>query len=333
MTPVFLHGLWRSGSTYIWSRFRACNETYCFYEPLHQGLGKITHDRIKRDTPEIIAGNAHPSMAQPYFSEYAPLIKRRGVTNYRSRLTAHNYILNPEDQDSALNEYLNTLIRYAVTKNKTAILGFNRTALRLGWLKNNIPSYNIHIDRDPRHVWASYQNHKEKGNYTFFEGWLSVLEKNADHPLFRPLAETLPLRSAWQQITTKPKRFYRPVLDNMSTEKTYSMVFYMWLISGIHALSYADMVIDMDQGGVSGYTEKLEKNIKNKCNIDISFSGMRSPAALGESNMPDWEAVEQKTLKQIPIKHIPLGRPLTEKGISVLARRKEKLIKDAITRL
>src|ERR1700752_4779331 len=85
LRPVFLHGLWRSGSTYVWSRFRIARGAVCFYEPLHDGLRRLTRERIARDTPHAVNANHHPPMEHPYFAEYAPLIGLRGVRGYRRR--------------------------------------------------------------------------------------------------------------------------------------------------------------------------------------------------------------------------------------------------------
>src|SRR5262249_21846978 len=44
---VFLHGGWRCGSTYIWSRFRDCAGTLCFYEPFHEILARCTARKVR----------------------------------------------------------------------------------------------------------------------------------------------------------------------------------------------------------------------------------------------------------------------------------------------
>jgi hypothetical protein len=91
--PVFLHGLWRSGSTYLWSRFRMSEAARCFYEPLHHGLARLTAERIAHDTPEKIDGNRHPALSDPYFLEFAPLLGLRGVRGFRDDLAYDRFAL------------------------------------------------------------------------------------------------------------------------------------------------------------------------------------------------------------------------------------------------
>lgn len=62
MRPIFLHCVWRSGSIYLWSRFRQADSTHCFYEPLHHGLAKLTAARIARADPTVVQANRHPAL-------------------------------------------------------------------------------------------------------------------------------------------------------------------------------------------------------------------------------------------------------------------------------
>ena len=194
--PVFLHGMWRSGSTYLWSRFRAAPNACCFYEPLHHGLSKLTRERIERDTAERISGNRHPSLAEPYFAEFAPLIGRRGVRDFHRNLAYDRFVMRPGESHPALERYLSGLIGHAAARNRTPVLGFNRTGLRLAWMKDRFDAFNIYIDREPAAIWASYAAEAAKGNHAFFSMWLLVVEKNAGHPLLAPLVERSGARSA-----------------------------------------------------------------------------------------------------------------------------------------
>lgn len=95
-SAVFLHGMWRSGSTFLWSRFRESSDAYCFYEPLHHSLSKLTAKRIAQDTVEQITASRHPAMDRPYFAEFAPLIDRKGVRHYQRRLAYDRFALQGE---------------------------------------------------------------------------------------------------------------------------------------------------------------------------------------------------------------------------------------------
>jgi len=270
---IFLHGLWRCGSTYVWSRFRAAEETYCFLEPLHHALSRLTRDRIQRDTPNRAVANHHPKLDLPYFHEFGPLVKRRGVRNHVPQLAFNRYLLRPAEADKALFKYVKTLTSFAVQQKKTPVLGFNRTAFRMGWMTSHFPSWNLYIDRRPFDIWSSYEAHRSSGNYVFFTHWLLTIERNANHPVFSPLAARLPLRSGLNRLR-KSKGYYKNILANMSQRDTYFMVFYIWIGTVLHALSHADAVLDMDLASPS-YCRNLSENIRLATGLAVNFDDVK----------------------------------------------------------
>lgn len=268
-SSIFLHGLWRCGSTYVWSKFRELDNTYCYYEPLHHGLKKITTERIDRDTPDKIANNAHPSMAKPYFEEFRPLIKSRGVPHYKEAFAFDRFALNENENHPKLQSYIDFLLKN--TGDKNPVLGFNRTPLRIGWTKQNFGGTHIYILRNPLDNWYSYWREMQRGNYTYFTTWLQVIERNAAHPLFKPLAERLPLRNYWQKLRFKPKEFYPSAMQKLLVKDTYFIVHYLWKAAHEEAKQHADIIFDMNKVEDKGYKEELSKDIRKLCGLDITF--------------------------------------------------------------
>ena len=41
---IFIHGMFRSSSTYFWNKFRTM--AHCYYEPFHPDLARLTEDLI-----------------------------------------------------------------------------------------------------------------------------------------------------------------------------------------------------------------------------------------------------------------------------------------------
>ena len=275
-TSVFLHGLWRSCTTYIWSRFRASPKAYCYYEPLHEGLARLNPKRIANGTTELMQSSGHPVMAQPYFAEFTPLLKtKRGVKNYDVSFAYDRYILHPNDSHPSLSRYISLLINHAAQQESIPVLGFNRTAFRIGWLKKHFKSWNLHIDRHPFDVWSSYEACRAKHNPYFFLYSLITLDHDSAHPVLAPLVERLPIRSLWQKLLTKQLHFYGNAIDNLSAETTYFMVFYFWLASCLHALTHSDQVFDMDCVYKDKYCTHQTALIKAGCGLDVSFDKAR----------------------------------------------------------
>ena len=299
--PIFLHGMWRSGSTFIWSRFRALSSTCCFYEPLHHGLARLTAAKIHRDTPEVIAGNKHPELSAPYFAEFAPLLKSRGVRGYRRTLAYHRFALEPGAAHPELGRYIDGLLNHARERGETAVLGFNRSGLRIGWLRETFSAYDVLVERDPRQIWWSYVQQARKGNYFFLQKWLFVLECNADHPLFAPLAAQMPLRRGPQRFAAGEKPYYRRVLQLMPPDQVYLMVFYMWLLQAVHALTHCDLVIDLERCADPPYRTRLTEKIGKAASLLVRFDEAR-PARELSGRLLAFDRIEREALAMMPFK-------------------------------
>lgn len=302
-TAVFLHGLWRSCSTYIWSRFRASPKAYCYYEPLNVGLARLNHKRMASATPDRMEAAGHPAMAEPYFAEFTPLLKKwRGVKKYHASFAYHRFILHPDAFHHSLSRYISVLTNNAVHQERIPVLGFNRTAFRIGWLKKHFNSWNCYIDRHPFDVWSSYEANRAKGNPYFFVSWLITLDHNSAHPVFAPLVEQLPIRSSLQKLFTKQRRFYCNAVDDLSAERTYFMVFYIWLASCLHALTYSDHVFDVDCVRKDRYGADQAALIKAACGLDLCFDDAR-PVYYNRDTFGNnlRQTIEKKAIHLFPI--------------------------------
>ena len=301
---VFLHGMWRSGSTYLWSRFRVLPNACCFYEPLHHGLAKLTDTRIERDTPEQITANRHPNLAQPYFAEFAPLIERRGVRDYHRSLAYGRFILQPREPHPRLERYISGLIAHAESQAQTPVLGFNRTGLRLAWLKARFNSFSIHIDREPAAIWASYAAEAAKGNYAFFSMWLTVIEKNADHPLIAPLMERLNLHRPLPAGLGQKAR-HRHIIEAMTQEESYFLVYYLWLACTGHALAECDLLIDTRLADAPHYARRLAEQIAQATGLGVNFGDMRTAASRSPLDKTTQERIEHSAAALFPPATLP----------------------------
>jgi len=323
--PVFLHGMWRSGSTYLWSRFRALPETQCFYEPLHHGLAKLTRSRIAHDTPEQISANRHPSLSQPYFSEFSSLIGIRGVRGYRRDLAYDRFVLDAADRHPRLERYITGLVDHAAGQGRTAVLGFNRTGLRLAWMKAQFASYNIYIDREPAAIWASYAAEMAKGNFSFYAMWLTVLEKNANHPLLAPLVERLGLKLSVGDHLQKAKARHRRIMTAMSHEQSYFMVFYLWLACTGHALSQCDLLIDTRLAESDRYPRRVQAEIAYATGLKIDLSEMRAAEPRVELSCAMRDLIEQSAIALFPRSALPRTAASRRRLANVSSRKAEHL--------
>ena len=336
-SAVFLHGLWRSCTTYIWSRFRASSETYCYYEPLHEGLARLNPKRIADATPDQMQCAGHPAMAQPYWAEFTPLLlRKRGVKKYDTSLAYDRYILRADDSHPSLSTYISALINHASQQGRMPVFGFNRTAFRMGWLSTQFKSWNLHIDRHPFDVWSSYEARRAKGNTYFFVYWLITLDHNSAHPVFAPLVEQLPIRSSLQKLFRKQLLFYNNVLDKLSAETTYFMVFYIWLATCLHALTHSELVFDMDSAYNNEYCSRQTALIKAGCGLDVSFDDAR-PVYYNRNALDHdlRELTEKKVISMFPITYfLPYFDPVRVRArLTELSKEKADFLSRVLHRL
>ena len=268
---VFLHGMWRCGSTYVWSRFRTLDQTVCFYEPLHHGLARLSLRRLRRARAGPAAGLRHPRMEQSYFHEYAPLLSWRGAQRFQRRFAFGGYALAPSKPAPALQHYLCGLIDLALTGGRSAVAGFNGSDLRIGWMKARFNALQVALDRDPHALWCSYMDQRRRGNFTFLINWLRILEANRDDPVLAPLADYLRHRrpGGWRW---KDKARHRAMVEALTADETYLIVCYFWMAYALHALSYCDVLADMDRLNEPGYRSALARRIFEGCGLRVDLS-------------------------------------------------------------
>lgn len=316
---IFLHGMWRCGSTYVWSRFRELQETYCYFEPLLEGVSRLTPDRINRQDAAQTERNRHPKLAAPYQAEFAPLIEGRGVSGYSRNFANQRFQLCETATHDDLKCYVEKLIAFAAAQNKTAVLGLNRSILRQSWMKTHFQGVHIYIERGPEDIWASYHERAMQGDYTFLTRWLMIIEQNCEQPLFRMLAKRLGLPDKPPRFVLKQKRRYQKLLRNMNARDTYFMVFTLWLASLLQALSYGDFILDMNRAEEIGYIEDAELRLAALTGMPVDFSTLEPRISSPPDRPENIAAIQDEVIALFP---------LTQFGHCILAGRARKHINE-----
>ncbi len=73
LSIVFLHGFWRSSSTYFWNKFKYLNDTVAFYEPFHEILDINLEDFPSNSSKDCESN--HPNVSN-YWKEYKRLVNK-----------------------------------------------------------------------------------------------------------------------------------------------------------------------------------------------------------------------------------------------------------------
>lgn len=247
--PIFIHALFRTGSTYVWNKFRMLPDHVCYYEPFHQLLTKVTRDNIQDALTRNFKAVGHPDLDRHYLQEYEQLLDpgRTGVPHFRKELSFDWFCQSGADECPDQKEYVDFLIQ--ACGEKVPLFQFNRTALRSAWFKANYPgSLNIYLYRDPRDQWQSYAGIKARTGYdVFFLMDVLALSKNRDHPLVRPLRSELPLLKYCAAEYSEEEALYRILYHAYSEEEKYLIFYYLWLQALLENALHADTMWDINE--------------------------------------------------------------------------------------
>ena len=144
---VFVSGDFSSGTTVLFSLFRATGDFYCLYEPLHEKLPEYLVYPLRPD-------EEHHVNVEPYFSEFKPL--RRTAALFRPQWASKRLFLDADDDAPDLERYLRYLVDEGIRRRGRVMLKENRIGFRLGWLKSTFPSAKVvHVYRAKDDQWAS----------------------------------------------------------------------------------------------------------------------------------------------------------------------------------
>lgn len=238
--PVFVHALWRTGSTYFFHKLRQDCRFCTYYEPLNEGLLHLTEQERNGGHRETARLLRHDFLDRHYFEEYS-LEPDRAVQGLLPDFCYRKYVLAEDDDEPELEAYFERLIAAAVARSRRPILQCNRTLMRVGWLKRRFGGPHILLVRSPRQVWMSFASQPPY----FCAAICEILGQNSDHKLLGPIARrwgiARPTRmldfSAWSRtVDTLGGRMYG----------LFHAFYIATLISSLHS---SDLVIDL--GAVS----------------------------------------------------------------------------------
>jgi hypothetical protein len=153
-SPIFLHSLFRSGSTYLFDKFRRTDQFYCYQEPCNETLIDLDTrpDGFMRRPDHDNRMLRHPALTAPYFFEFY-CIRDRLKDLFKKSFSFDEYFTGPRLPD-AQKKYFGTLIEAAPRR---PLLQFCRSAGRIEALKREFGGLHIHLWREPRGQWWSYK--------------------------------------------------------------------------------------------------------------------------------------------------------------------------------
>lgn len=290
MSPIFIHSLFRTGSTYIWLKFRNSRERCCYYEPFNEVLSVLTND-ISCELNESFAVDVlgHPQIRRPYFYEYEKLLidNIRGVPWFQKSFVADEFCF--VSNTNKLIKYINFLI--SSSGNRRSIFQFCRSSLRIDWFVRNYPdACNIYIVRNPRDNWASYVVNSHKGNNYFIVMNLLFAGLNQKNNCLNALSKKISLIEYRNDDFRKEFKAYSQILEAYSLEEQYFIFYYIWFCSLVKNVLKSNFILNIN---------KLNTDIDYRQKIIVFLS------SIGINNI-DFNDVNIKTYSSYPLSKIQM---------------------------
>ena len=278
MQAIFIHSGWRTGSTYVWTKFRHHPACLGFYEPFNEMLSAMSPTDIYTARHDL-AALKHSEIGLPYFHEYIPLLGPKGNPLFKLEFSYRNYFIADEPLPDQ-RAYIDSMLGLAGKLGRRPALGFVRSLGRVGWFRKNFATAaNIVVIRSPVGQWLSARQLALQHQHEFFDpmqllilaqarGSAAVIEEA--QRLGIPRLDDHPLRAAIELA--------RQLAAQVSPAVRFRMFASLYVLSYLAALPNADLVIDMDRLSVeAAYQAETARAIRQLTGLDIDFADADMP--------------------------------------------------------
>ncbi|MBA9895730.1 hypothetical protein [Burkholderia cepacia] len=238
--PIFIHSLYRSGSTYLFNVFRRSHSGYfCYQEPEHEFLIHLnsTPDRLLEIDKDTSARLRHPDLDKPYFWEFHQ-VHRHLAGLFKKSFSFDDYFCRPDESLSMdQHAYFGALIKHAQGQ---AVLQFCRSAGRAAALRNSFEGLHLHLWREPRNQWWSF-----KVNNSFDPATQMIY--NAKHlpPVLIDVRAQCGITTFHAETTEEEFTHFRS--KPLNTKANYLSFYALWLYAFIETEKCADIDISIDR--------------------------------------------------------------------------------------
>lgn len=269
-SPIFIHSLFRAGSTYVFSRLRLCPELDCYYESMHELVAWASEDVTRLDIEsraDKMQQLHHPVLEQPYFEELQaawPAWKQAlaPATVYEGYFA--------EEPHAAGEDFFLALCAASPAQ---PLFSECRTAGRMPALKKSVGGKHAYLWRNPWDQWWSYQIDP------YFDAATRVIAHANPLPEpLRALKTEFDVAGAPLSSFSEARDFYD--LRPLDFEASYAWFYGLWLYLLDLASTTADLMISIDAlGRDSDHTDEVSKTLVGWGVANPDFSDARSPVA------------------------------------------------------
>jgi hypothetical protein len=264
-SPIFIHSLFRSGSTYFFNVFRRSPGGYfCFQEALHPVV-YFNKDRpqdllkFHTSTYELMR---HPNLDKPVFYEVVSV-----SSAWKEKITYSAIFDGYFGSDLADNgvEFFRAILD--AVKDGRPVFEECRTAGRIGLLKEKLGGFHIYLWRNPWDQWWSYKTteHLDYQNRQIINApnTLNAIARLRSHLSFQEAyTDTVPTMQ-----------------DGVFTaEESYLAFYLLWCLGLYESVKHANLLINIDRLTESeAYREEMLSRLSENGIDQIDFFDCQIP--------------------------------------------------------
>jgi hypothetical protein len=267
--PIFIHSLFRAGSTYLFMVFRRSAENYwCYQEPLHE-LAFLSRDDVKFLQVDHGASKTallrHPHIEEDYFREL-----RDVWPAWQEKITERSIYANyfaPPEVDIGI-PYWQSLIQASKGR---PVFQECRTPGRIGAIKAVLGGCHVYLWRNPWDQWWSYK----ATPYFDTVNQLIIRAPHAPEPVIR-LRKALGMEDEAPSGLAAAFEYYgaRP----QDSEKSYLVFYMLWCLGLREGMTHADVMLSIDRLSDSPvYHDEMQSALLAAGISGIDFSGCHVP--------------------------------------------------------
>ena len=287
MPPIFIHSLFRAGSTYLFKAFRRSDvEYWCYQESLHEAVidaNDKPENLIQGRGEDLVKKLRHPRIDVPYFQElYDTWPAWKGTL---SASAIYNGYFAPSNADIGIS-YWRALAKVAKGR---PVFQECRTAARIGAIKEQLGGYHISLWRNPWDQWWSYK----VAQYFDVANQLIINAPNSPAPV-RVLRSALGFETySHVDIAETFAHFW---VKPLSAEESYLVFYLLWCLGLQEGAKHAHLMLNIDRLSDSpAYRDEVQKQLEAAGIIGIDFSDCHIPQGVySEQDNVFFVALEDK---------------------------------------
>lgn len=267
--PIFIHSLFRTGSTYLFNVFRSSAAGYwCYQEPLHEAVINANDNPgslLKDHGDSLVQQLRHPRIETPYFQELHDTWPA-----WRDALSAtaiyNGYFASP-NVDIGI-PYFRALVEAAKGR---PVFQECRTASRISAIREQLDGYHVYLWRNPWDQWWSYK----VARYFDVANQLIINAPNPPLPIEMLRNELGFGTSMLEDIDKSFEHFWG---NPLSAEESYLVFYMIWCLGFSEGIKHAHLMMNIDRLSDSPtYRDEMQTKLAEAGIDGINFSDCRVP--------------------------------------------------------